>query len=241
MQNKAFTLAEVLITLAVIGVVAAMTLPNLVKNYQKKITVTKLQKAYSVLSQMVLKSFADNGAASDYLTSGETLSSSEMQKFFQTYWLPYFNSPVVAANGKTFYDTTTPHTNLLGSTNGTFIITNYSTGRILFQTSDGIIYFIILVKWVYEYDDEGNIIKSTATYSTETSVYVDINGTKGPNRYGKDVFIFKIDFDDNQVYPYGEYSTYSSITSNCSTKSTGTYCAAKIKRDGWQIKEDYPW
>ena len=39
-----FTLAEVLITLGIIGVVAALTLPSLVTNYQKQVTVNKLKK-----------------------------------------------------------------------------------------------------------------------------------------------------------------------------------------------------
>ena len=41
MKFKAFTLAEILITLGIIGVVAAMTIPTLITNYQKKQTVTK--------------------------------------------------------------------------------------------------------------------------------------------------------------------------------------------------------
>lgn len=45
----AFTLAEVLITLGIIGVVAAMTLPTLINNYRKQETIAKLKKVYSVL------------------------------------------------------------------------------------------------------------------------------------------------------------------------------------------------
>ena len=45
-MKKAFTLAEVLITLGIIGIVAAMTLPTLIGKYQKKQTVTQLKKAY---------------------------------------------------------------------------------------------------------------------------------------------------------------------------------------------------
>ena len=41
-RKVAFTLAEVLITLGIIGVVAAMTMPSLIQNYQEKATVTKL-------------------------------------------------------------------------------------------------------------------------------------------------------------------------------------------------------
>lgn len=50
-MKKAFTLAEVLITLAIIGVVAAMTIPTLISKYQEKQTVTQLTKVYSILSQ----------------------------------------------------------------------------------------------------------------------------------------------------------------------------------------------
>ena len=50
-MKKAFTLAEVLITLGIIGIVAAMTLPTLIGKYQKKQTVTQLKKSYTEISQ----------------------------------------------------------------------------------------------------------------------------------------------------------------------------------------------
>ena len=50
-KKAAFTLAEVLITLAIIGIVAAMTIPTLISNYQEKATVTRLKETYSMLSQ----------------------------------------------------------------------------------------------------------------------------------------------------------------------------------------------
>ena len=49
MRQKAFTLAEVLITLGIIGVIAAMTLPSLITNYKGHILYTQLQKSYSVM------------------------------------------------------------------------------------------------------------------------------------------------------------------------------------------------
>ena len=59
-----FTLAEVLITLGIIGVVAAITIPNLITSYQKHVTVTKLQKAISVLNQAYKLSFDEVGEPS---------------------------------------------------------------------------------------------------------------------------------------------------------------------------------
>ncbi len=40
-----FTLAEVLITVGIIGVVSAITIPMLVTNYQKRLTITRLKKS----------------------------------------------------------------------------------------------------------------------------------------------------------------------------------------------------
>lgn len=56
-----FTLAEVLITLGIIGVVAALTLPALIQNYQKKATATSVKKAYSELNQVIQMAKADYG------------------------------------------------------------------------------------------------------------------------------------------------------------------------------------
>ena len=59
--KRGFTLAEVLITLGVIGVVAAMTLPSLISKYQEQVTVNHLLKTYSMLSQAVQRMQTDYG------------------------------------------------------------------------------------------------------------------------------------------------------------------------------------
>ena len=59
-KSKGFTLAEVLITLGIIGVVAAITMPTLINNYREKATVNKVKKFYSMMSQAYLLSVKDN-------------------------------------------------------------------------------------------------------------------------------------------------------------------------------------
>lgn len=61
-----FTLAEVLITLGIIGVIAALTLPSLIQKKQTKELETGLKVAYSLINQAIIN--ANNGA-------GETLTS----------------------------------------------------------------------------------------------------------------------------------------------------------------------
>lgn len=67
-NNKkfAFTLAEVLITLGIIGVVAAMTMPSLIANYQEKQRVSQLKKVYSALSQAFVTAVQENGTPDEW-------------------------------------------------------------------------------------------------------------------------------------------------------------------------------
>uniref|UniRef100_UPI004029BEED type II secretion system protein n=1 Tax=Candidatus Scatousia sp. TaxID=3085663 RepID=UPI004029BEED len=66
MHKKAFTLAEVLITLGIIGIVAAMTLPTVVNKYQERVTVTKVKKFYSLINQALLFAIKDNGYVDEW-------------------------------------------------------------------------------------------------------------------------------------------------------------------------------
>jgi len=65
-KKVAFTLAEVLITLGIIGVVAAMTLPALITNYKEKQTVSQLKKFYSTLSQAWLMMENEYGSMDEW-------------------------------------------------------------------------------------------------------------------------------------------------------------------------------
>ena len=60
-MKKGFTLAEVLITLGVIGVVAALTMPALISNYRKNVVVERLKKFYTVMNQAVLQATEEYG------------------------------------------------------------------------------------------------------------------------------------------------------------------------------------
>ena len=65
-RKAAFTLAEVLITLTIIGVVAAMTLPTLIQNQQEKEKVVRLKKAYSVLNSAIQRAITEDGPISSW-------------------------------------------------------------------------------------------------------------------------------------------------------------------------------
>ena len=64
-KETGFTLAEVLITLGVIGIVAALTFPSIIGYYQKKVLKEQFKVAYSMLSQLLLKSEVDLGGKAE--------------------------------------------------------------------------------------------------------------------------------------------------------------------------------
>ena len=61
MKQKGFTLAEVLITLLIIGIVAALTIPSVISNYQQQEFKTGLKKAVSVLNEAIQTNIAQEG------------------------------------------------------------------------------------------------------------------------------------------------------------------------------------
>ena len=229
-KHCAFTLAEVLITLGIIGVVAAITLPTLINQYEKKITVVKLKKAYNTLANIAQRGYLDNGN----VTNTGSVTADNTKEFFDKYWLPYLNNPKVSPNGIYPYGKGIAYTSRDGRPYDTNIYTYYWHGRIFFTTSEGISYFVICMYW--DTDTNGNTVAKFNTYQT---VFVDLNGTKPPNTFGKDVFYFTISFTENVVRPNGYNTSKSTINATCQT--TGLYCAAKIIADGWKIKDDYLW
>ena len=65
-MKKGFTLAEVLITLGIIGILAALTMPSLNAYYQKHVTVTRLQKAYNSMSNTINIAISEEAFELDY-------------------------------------------------------------------------------------------------------------------------------------------------------------------------------
>lgn len=80
---KAFTLAEVLITLAIIGVVAALTIPSVVRNYRDTQYKTQFKKAYAAMSVALQKTVVDMGGVP--LCYDSTTTADECPKFFSEF------------------------------------------------------------------------------------------------------------------------------------------------------------
>lgn len=177
-----FTLAEVLITLGIIGIVAAMTIPSLINNAQNTQYISAWKKAFSEISQAYKMAVTDNGAG--YGVYGVLCSSpgtcTGNAKFSAIQ--PYLKATKVC-NGNTFGNCwatngVKPDSSISG---GTAFKLSGQNARLGFVTNDGM--FLIL------YSDNYSMVA------------VDTNGNKGPNEWGKDALMLII--DDVTVTPVG--------------------------------------
>ena len=97
MAKTAFTLAEVLVTLAIIGVIAALTVPAVVYKYQKMAVEAKLKKVYTDMNQAVKIAEFNNGGTTSWDTELKTIEG------LNTYILPYLQTSEVKEEGNYIY------------------------------------------------------------------------------------------------------------------------------------------
>lgn len=193
-KKRGFTLAEVLITLDIIGVVAAITIPILEQNIQDKQFKEAAKAAYSKASQAIQLMKIDNGGDLNYYHSTDFS--------FTTPFTSYFK---IAQNCNTLCVPSTGSSSVYTSYSGMQAITWYmSSGQ--FITTDGMFW---------------GIGDNHTLWGPKISIYVDVNGyIKGPNIYGRDVFLFQV-VNDALVPGGANNSDYSTLFS-CRKVTTGT-------------------
>ena len=189
-QKVAFTLAEVLITLGVIGVVAAITMPTLIQHYQEKTAVNKLKKIYSVISQAYTRTLQENDSPDNWeLGANGTLESS--LNFIEK-MKPYLKIIKVCEFDECLANYT------FSNLNGTQKRQQTVKDRYWGYLSDGTLFSI------YVYSNDCTFYQSdtdTKLQNVCAQIKVDITGTKAPNMYGKDIFNFYL--TKNSVIPVG--------------------------------------
>lgn len=99
-----FTLAETLITIGIIGIVASMTLPNLVQRYRKQRVEVSLAKFYSTINQAVQHSIAEYGEIPLENENLTTSANSEyITQWYRTYLTKYFKKIKEESNNSAYY------------------------------------------------------------------------------------------------------------------------------------------
>ena len=207
----AFTLAEVLITLGIIGVVAAMTMPSLMQNYKRQQATARIKKFVSVINQALISAENDLGPREDWVIEGDASTegnSDYAYNFLNTYIKPYIKSDDIEK-------------------------------RRLFGMNMATLRFV---------DGSQMSVKVGACYD----IFYDINGEKGPNEKGRDIFVFILcknggcNFNSNQVRGYycaptgQQFPTHEQLIDNCKDRNRGSYCTILLEQNGYEFPKDYP-
>lgn len=194
-MKKAFTLSEVLITLGIIGIVAAMTLPSLIARYEEKVLLTQFKKVYTTISQAYNMAYQEYGPSKDWGLD----STKESQEKVYNILAPYLNVSHVWGNKKIsdkpleYRDLPPESTNSIGA---------FEKDKYNFSLSDGTLFSI-------GWSDDAKM----------PLLYVDINGLKKPNRMGKDYFIFCLNNKNRSPFVTGFPVWWALWPNVCTTKA----------------------
>jgi len=221
--KKGFTLAEVLITLGIIGVVATLTMPSLITNYQKKETTTRLHKVYNILRQATVRSTIDNGDVKDW-DFEQTPND-----FFEKYYVPYL---LYTKKGLLKDFTKVDRVDLNNNT----VSINKNAAALLLP--DGTFlwinqYITIRGFWglVVDLNGDGKPNKVGRDVFAFSFGWDDIMSY---NQYPDTIF-------NRQTAIGGGTSGQCNKSATGGIISTGSYCSRVIELDGWEIAPDYPW
>ena len=261
LEINGFTLAEVLITLGIIGIVAALTLPVLIGNYKKKLVETKLKETYSIINQMMLNSIAENGESINWIYPKYGDNSYNDSDFFQKYLAKYVK--IIYTCEKTGFSSD-KESYLCRSHRSNNYFTTAAGSKVNWSNMTENSKKYILANGTSLYLDTiwGNQIidPNTGPYII---FIVDLNINKNIALFGRDIFIFhymtsKEKLQSSRYMDWeGHSKSCGKVNSNNSNRSDvieecrtgalgnagGGYdagCTTLIMCNNWQIPEDYP-
>lgn len=223
-KNLAFTLAEILIVLGIIGIIAEITIPVLAKSITYQVNANLLKQDYSNFSNAVRMLKYDNA---DDLAGG----------------LGYSQANTISNLGKYLKYTKQCLTNSRTEGCAGYVAANAANLTLL----DGEFYW-----WTTDFDAPGAVLPNGSVYvyaindasckdTTKINVgycgriTIDVNGGKGPNIYGRDIFKFYL--TQNGVFPMGSCGDSADTSGALGCRETGQVsignsCAARVILEG---------
>ena len=202
---SAFTLSEILVTLAIVGVVSVLTLPNVTASYQKKVQVASLQRTYNMITTAVANYMNDNRL--DDLGYSNLTNLGGVEDFIENYLDPTLicssDRDDISNCVENTYNSFDRSSTFSWLDDEDFVCANLSMGAtICFSAYDGI-----------------------------ANVYIDTNGRKKPNTAGRDFFGDIPLWHDGKLM--GSRADFGDCPPE--GESYATACFGKIQQDGWEM------
>ena len=211
-RANAFTLAEVLITLVVIGVVASLTLPLIINSYKEQETVVRLKSTVSILSNAIRLAENQNGEMADWGLDGLTEKTSlTLAKYLKPHLKIAKDCGIDDSQGNCISNGN--YKRLNGHLHDAYAPRNvYFAYKILLENGSAIFW-------------HGS--------GAEVFFMIDTNGNKLPNTWGMD--LFSVRYSNGRIIPSGS-DLYDYHTDCNNMASSGFGCAYYVLSEG---KMDY--
>ena len=208
-----FTLAEVLITLGIIGVVAAMTIPNLMSNIKDKRTVSQLRATHSILTNAIRLAEDEYGDFAGWNLKMDTSEEDaiEIAKVLRQFLKFATDCGTDDVNGKCAPNVT--YRNLMGGNHMSYHRAKNYYKVTLFNGSS---------VWWRTSNEAAHLQGKDATF------FIDLNGHQSPNQVGRDLFVFN--YEKGSLRPVG--APGHSDANTCKLNGEGWGCAYFVLQHG---------
>lgn len=216
-MKKGFTLSEVLITLVVIGIVAALTIPSLNNNTREAELKAKAKKTYSMLSQAMAMSSLQ-GYSPSFKFDDAAGSASDVIAWYNTYLADSLSTIRKCTDGPKDGGWQS-----LGGCWSNTVVKGLNNKDVPSATKDGIgtgIAQVVLSDGTFLNMNSFQRSDMDKYFGYETKkagivVYFDVNGSKGPNKLGKDIYVAV--FDKDRVVPAYASKTLDEAEFECTS------------------------
>lgn len=198
-MKRGFTLAEVLITLGIIGIVAAMTIPNMIAKHRLKVLHTEFLKTYSDLNNAALLFKSKEGLSvtqfSKTVNQNTYNSTTVLIKYISYFKQNKIGKVNMSGDKDETTETNATYEKVFGFTpknlRGNYIKSSNPCDESFSAEEIGGRLFVM--------DNNLSLAYKDLTYGPK--LCVDINGRKGPNIYGYDWFVF-VFTEEGPLKPY---------------------------------------
>ena len=222
-KRFAFTLAEIIITLGIIGVIAAISIPHLIVSIQKHTIETKLKRFYAEMNQALKLSAEQNGVDPDgWVMRGRQYNQADLDNFVDTYLRPVLNI--------SYTRQISPNPRTCGG----------RCPRILVVLNNGIAFSMYIDGNGVDVFMHPNPNKTDFMSTRDAFAFQMTKTDNSRTRYQA----------EGSFEPYtafwnnGRESTlYTDTTRGCNKLSSSNkqYCTKIIQLNGWKFPKDYPW
>ena len=235
-RKNAFTLAEVLITLGVIGVVAAMTLPSLITKINNRGYAERLIKTYSVIQNATNKIIEEEGDPANWSWSNYQESTRVgNDNIVNLYKKNLSVAKHCVYNPWGINDDCSVKWADVKYLNGSMENVRNFCGQTVFTST----YPMLLADGVYvgisfaQNANGGGVMWG----HPDIAFTIDVNGKKGPNQIGRDIFYLYMDKNSHgKVLPYTNevsgHGAYYDFRDTCDVTKTGHSCAYRVISEG---------